>query len=186
MKAEVIMKPNNVNPLRVSLYRYFVQLILSSMILLTLTGIPSEVRSQDVEIVQDPKLKALYVTAGIGPSTLFIAGHIGLTIDIPTGEFTLRYADLEEFCFGDRCRGVSDISLLYGLRRTKGWIWYDLAGGIGRVWSTEIDWKGESGMGFAFQSTFGWRGIGISGLGNINGVRSIAAVTLNLHIGKLR
>jgi hypothetical protein len=38
----------------------------------------------------------------------------------------------------------------------------------------------------AFQGAVGWRGISLSALGDVNSIRPFMALTLNLHIGKVR
>lgn len=96
-----------------------------------LTGISEIIEAQNV---QKPKLKALYYTLGIGTGTLDLGAQFGLTVDFPAGEFTLRHAFSETFVFGTPDR-VNDISVLFGLRRANGMIWYDLAGGLGIVWA---------------------------------------------------
>jgi hypothetical protein len=146
--------------------------------------------------------RPIYVTVGLGAGTLDLAAHVGVSVRTSDGEFTARLAALTDLTIFGPSVNANDVALLYSWRRIRGTRWAGIGGGLGVAWvAREECVRRTTGLfscaryevverqwapGFAFHGAVGWRGVSVSALGDVNAERSFAAVTLNLHIGKVR
>lgn len=146
--------------------------------------------------------KPIYFTVGLGTGTMALAAQLGISATAPIGEFTARLAGVTEFNILGPSDNANDVALLYGLRRIEGTRWYGISGGLGFAWVAREECVGQSSFflgcdryevverqrtpGLAFQGAVGWRHISLTALGDFNSVRTFAALTLNLHVGKVR
>lgn len=151
----------------------------------------------------------LFLSAGAGMGS---HGTLqgSLSISDRTGEYILRGAmgfDLafgglfgsggDDFAIEGFTKELSELALLYGRRARWDRGWARVALGVG--WTTIADpdpvGPGEepatSAFGVAGLAGVAWPlsrsfGLGLTGLGNLNDLRSFAALTLSLHVGRVR
>ena len=144
----------------------------------------------------------IYLTAGLGPASAGIGGQVALSVHASFGELTLRTAGVTELdLFGPGDNNASDVALLYGVRRIDGRRWVSVAAGPSVSWTTRHEcvdtspgfFCGEWAVadrtfrpGLAVQAVAGWRATSISVLLDANAARSFAALTVNVHLGRLR
>jgi hypothetical protein len=146
----------------------------------------------------------IYFTVGLGTGTKAIAGQLGASLTVPAGQITARWSGVSDFNLLGRNSSANDVALLYGLRRINGATWYGIAGGPSLAWFAEdgecLSYIGlwpivtcsqyvverQRTQGLALQGAIGWRFVSVSALGDVNRVQSFAAITANLHIGKMR
>jgi hypothetical protein len=141
----------------------------------------------------------VFLSAGAGFGSHFTP-HVSLTLGHSTGDYILRGAvgfgpDLYLPWGGPR--ELTEVSVLYGLRKQWGRTWSRAAVGLGRVHGPQLSpvAPGEepvtSSFGPAAEAGVAWQlrpriGLGLTGVGNGNGFRSLAAVTLGIHVGGVR
>jgi hypothetical protein len=133
-----------------------------------------------------------------------VGGYGSLSVSHRAGDVIVRYAETSDIAIFGLSESVRDISLLYG-RRTR-WErgWARAAGGLGYVrhLGEEVEevcsptlcsdeQVPRSGFGFAAQLDAVWApgrnvGVGVGAVGNLNGQKALAAVTLSIHLGRMR
>lgn len=156
---------------------------------------PSSALAQDVS-----SPVRMFVTAGAGFGSHFTP-HASLTASHRTGDYILRGAmaygaDLGGYSPWGGPREVTEIAALYGrrVRWSRGWVRAAVGGGY--VYGDQLEpvAPGEepttSSVGLAGQVGFVWTparsfGVGLTGVGNVNGFRSLGAVTLSVHVGRV-
>lgn len=153
-----------------------------------------------------PEPMRLFLSAGAGVGSHGTL-HGSLSVSDRTGEYLLRGVMGFDLAFGGFpggdfavegfTRELSELALLYGrrARRDRGWV--RVALGVGRTAIAEPDPVGPgeepttSAFGLAGQAGFAWApsrsfGFGLTGVGNLNELRSFGAVTLGVHVGRVR
>ncbi|MEX2572344.1 MAG: hypothetical protein WD737_13680 [Gemmatimonadota bacterium] len=171
--------------------------------LLVLLGISFHAPLQAQE--DAPPLRA-FVSAGGGLGSHGTL-HASVSLSHATGDYIVRGAlgfDLVGFAIfpGESVdpawsKVLTEGALLYGRRAATGWGWARGALGVGYVHSerhlTPVS-PGEnpppvSAFGVAAQAEAAWTplpwlGLGIAGVGNLNGLRPLGALTLSMHVGR--
>ncbi len=151
----------------------------------------------------------VFLTTGAGFGSHFTP-HASVSLAHRTGEYMLRGAlayapDVGGFGFGGGGsagpwggpRQLTEVSLLYGGRKAWGATWARGAVGVGYVDAAQLDpvAPGEepetNAIGLAAQVDLVWApvptfGIGMTGVGDLNDLRTLAAVTLSVHVGRVR
>lgn len=156
-------------------------------------------------IAQDPddsdeSIRA-FVSAGAGFGSHFTP-HASLSVSHPTGDYILRGAagygaDLGGSGPWGGPREVTEVSVMYGRRMEWNRAWIRGSLGLGYVdWSqpdpvSPGEEPATSTLGLAAQAGIVWVpvssfGIGLTGVGDFNDLESLAAVTLSVHVGRLR
>lgn len=149
----------------------------------------------------------LFLSAGAGlGSHGTLQGSI--SVSDRTGEYLLRGAMGFDLAFGGFpgggdlavegfTRELSELALLYGRRARRDRGWARVALGVGRTAIAEPDPVGPgeepttSAFGLAGQAGVVWApsrsfGFGLTGVGNLNELRSFGAATLSVHVGLVR
>jgi hypothetical protein len=183
------------------------RMILSVATALVLPAIGSAAAGQDSEVLtEDRSLRPtpIYVTVGLGTGTKALAGQLGVSVEVPVGQITVRSSGVSSFNTLGRNSSASDVALLYGLRRVNGHTWYSVSGGPSVAWfasdqecqsysgswplyiCSRYDVERKRAAGVALHSAAGWRFVSVSALGDLNRVQSFAAITANVHIGNMR
>jgi hypothetical protein len=118
-----------------------------------------------------------------------------------TGDYILRGAQAFELrvgLYGDGWdRELTEGALLYGRRARPSWGWARGALGVGYIDTEQLSPVGPgeepstSAIGLAVQGDVAWTphpwlGVGLTGVGNVNNLRSFAALTLSMHLGRSR
>lgn len=151
---------------------------------------------------QDPSSDlGAFVSVGAGFGSHFTP-HASLSVVHHTGDYLVRVAsgygpDLADGTFWTGIRELTELSLLYGRRKAWSHGWIRGALGVGYVEGPQSApvAPGEEpttrGAGLAAQLGIAWTplpslGVGLTGVGNLNEVRSVGAVTLAVHVGRLR
>lgn len=149
-----------------------------------------------------PEPMRLFLSAGAGPGS---HGTLqgSLSLSDRTGEYLLRGVigfDLAlglDFAIEGLRKELSELALLYGRRVRWDRGWARVALGVGRTVIAEPDPVGPgeepttSAFGLAGQTGVVWApsqsfGFGLTGLGNLNELRDFGAVTLSVHVGRVR
>lgn len=154
-----------------------------------------------LEAQDPPSDLGAFVSVGAGFGSHFTP-HASLSVVHPTGDYLVRVAsgygaDLGEGTIWGGIRELTELSLLYGRRKAWSHGWIRGALGVGYVEGPQSApvAPGEEprtrGAGLAAQLGIAWTllptfGVGLTGVGNLNEVRSVGAVTLALHVGRLR
>jgi hypothetical protein len=135
--------------------------------------------------------------------------YASVSLSHRTGDYILRGAQAFDFSFGVFTLGGSALegggwnreltegALLYGRRARPGWGWVRGALGVGYIDTEQLspvapgEEPSTSAIGLAAQGDVAWTpnswlGLGLTGVGNFNDLRSFGALTLSLHLGRSR
>ncbi len=134
--------------------------------------------------------------------------YASVSLSHRTGDYILRGAQAFDLGFGFDLWGgspseggwdreLTEGALLYGRRVRPGWGWARGALGVGFIDTVQLSpvSPGEepttSAVGLAAQGDVAWTphpwlGLGLTGIGNFNNLRSYAALTLSVHLGRSR
>ena len=146
----------------------------------------------------------VFVSLGGGVGTHDMAGQLSLSVAFGRHHLVVRTAGTVEFAIFAPGRSTDDVALLYGRRHGAGKSWVRLAGGPSVVtvrdpgagydcywFACSYDIREESTLGLALQADAVWApvsglGLGITASGNLNPKDPFAALTLGVHLGKVR
>jgi hypothetical protein len=161
------------------------------------------VQAQDVS---SPVRAFISAGGGLGSHGTLYAS---VSLSHRTGDYILRGAQAFDFSFGVFTLGGSALegggwnreltegALLYGRRARPGWGWVRGALGVGYIDTEQLspvapgEEPSTSAIGLAAQGDVAWTpnswlGLGLTGVGNFNDLRSFGALTLSLHLGRSR
>lgn len=161
--------------------------------------VPSLVEAQDPS--DSTGSVRAFVSAGAGFGSHFTP-HASLSVAHPTGDYILRGAlgygaDLDGSGPWGGPRELTELSVMYGRKMEWDRAWVRGALGLGYVHRSQPDpvSLGEdpatSAVGLAAQAGIVWVptpvfGVGVTGVGDFNDLESLAALTLSVHIGRVR
>lgn len=166
--------------------------VVGVFVLLGCTVRPS-LHAQDVR----PPVR-VFATGGAGFGSHFTP-HASVSLAHSSGDYIVRGAlgygaDLGGYSPWGGPRELTEVSLLYGRRMSWRRAWVRGAVGVGYVDGEQLDpvAPGEepttSAVGLAAQAGVVWVpvprfGVGVTGVGNFNEFKTLAAVTLSVHVG---
>jgi hypothetical protein len=161
------------------------------------------VQAQDVASPVRP-----FISAGGGLGS-HGALYASVSLSHRTGDYILRGA--QAFEHGSAIFGLGGVvregggwdreltegALLYGRRARPSWGWARGALGVGYIDAEQLspsapgEEPSTSAIGLAAQGDLAWTpnswlGLGLTGVGNVNDLRSFAALTLSIHLGRSR
>jgi hypothetical protein len=177
----------------------------STAVALAVTGLlfHAPVQAQDVS---SPVRAFISAGGGLGSHGTLYAS---VSLSHRTGDYILRGAQAFDLDFGIDLWGGSDPggggwnreltegALLYGRRARPSWGWARVALGVGYIDAEQLspvapgETPATSAIGLAAQADVAWTpnswlGLGLTGVGNFNDLRSFAALTLSIHLGRSR